>query len=199
VVWADDNANGFLDGYLQIDNFAASLPELPGGNTPPVISIESPAGGARIGTNATIYAAAADDGAVTQVVFYADGSLLGSDATWPFSWTWNGAAWGRHELVAVAWDDLSLCTTSTAVNVSVVPASTRSGKAEHVVVISVDGMGSEYVKPLLTPDLVNELKTFKVFQSEGVGTLNARDDAHYAVTLPNHVTMMTGRTWLDAE
>jgi hypothetical protein len=62
-----------------------------------------------------------------------------------------------------------------------------------VIVISVDGMGSEYVKPLLAAGLANELTTFKRFQAEGAGTLNARDDANYAVTLPNHVTMMTGR------
>ena len=63
----------------------------------------------------------------------------------------------------------------------------------HVIVISVDGMGSEYVKPLLAAGLTNELTTFKRFQTEGTGTLNARDDADYAITLPNHVTMMTGR------
>ena len=64
---------------------------------------------------------------------------------------------------------------------------------EYVVVISVDGMGSEYVKPLLTAGLPNELIHFKRFMAEGAGTLNARDDADYAVTLPNHVTMMTSR------
>lgn len=66
-------------------------------------------------------------------------------------------------------------------------------QAEYVIVISVDGMGSEYVKPLLIPGGSNEMKTFKRFQAEGSGTLNARDDANYAITLPNHVTMMTGR------
>jgi len=64
---------------------------------------------------------------------------------------------------------------------------------QYVIVISVDGMGSSYVKPLLTPGLTNELTTFKKFQAEGAGTLNARDDFNYAVTLPNHVTMVTSR------
>lgn len=54
-------------------------------------------------------------------------------------------------------------------------------------------MGSEHVKPLLAGGLANELKAFKKFQTEGVGTLNARNDANYAITLPNHVTMMTSR------
>lgn len=69
----------------------------------------------------------------------------------------------------------------------------RPAAARHVIVISVDGMGTEYVKPLLVSGLTNELTTFKRFQSEGCGTLNARDDADFAITLPNHVTMMTGR------
>ena len=71
--------------------------------------------------------------------------------------------------------------------------TTGAAPAQYVIVISVDGMGSAYVKPLLPGGTTNELTTFKRFQAEGVGTLNARDDASYAVTLPNHVTMMTGR------
>jgi hypothetical protein len=69
----------------------------------------------------------------------------------------------------------------------------NAAAAQYVIVISVDGMGSEYVKPLLAEGVTNGLTTFKRFQAEGVGTLNARDDANYAVTLPNHVTMMTSR------
>lgn len=63
----------------------------------------------------------------------------------------------------------------------------------HVIVISVDGMGSKYVEPLLASGQPNELTTFKRFQKEGAGTLNARNDPNAAVTLPNHVCMITGR------
>lgn len=72
-------------------------------------------------------------------------------------------------------------------------APSGDGDAQYVIVISVDGMGSAYVTPLLKPGLPTELTTFKRFQTEGAGTLNARDDATFAVTLPNHVTMMTSR------
>ena len=67
------------------------------------------------------------------------------------------------------------------------------GKADYVIVISVDGMGSAYVTPLLASGLANELVNIKRFMNEGTGTLNARDDYNYAITLPNHVTMMTSR------
>ena len=72
-------------------------------------------------------------------------------------------------------------------------AGAKPPQARHVIVISVDGMGSEYVKPLLAAGLTNELTAFKRIQAEGAGTLNARNDADFAITLPNHTTMMTGR------
>ncbi|MDD5110053.1 MAG: Ig-like domain-containing protein [Patescibacteria group bacterium] len=65
--------------------------------------------------------------------------------------------------------------------------------SQYVIFISVDGMGAEYVAPLLQDGLANEMVTFERFQTEGSGTLNARDDPDYAVTLPNHTTMATGR------
>jgi len=70
--------------------------------------------------------------------------------------------------------------------------------AQYVILISVDGMGSAYLKPLLQAGLATELTTFKRLQAEGCGTLNARDDANYAITLPNHTTMVTGRGVIGA-
>jgi len=72
-------------------------------------------------------------------------------------------------------------------------ANPKEPLAQYVILISVDGMGSAYIKPLLQSGLTNELTTFKRLQSEGAGTLNARDDANYAITLPNHTSMVTGR------
>ncbi len=72
-------------------------------------------------------------------------------------------------------------------------ANTKDPLAKYVILISVDGMGSAYIKPLLQSGLTNELTTFKRMQSEGAGTLNARNDANYAITLPNHTSMVTGR------
>lgn len=76
----------------------------------------------------------------------------------------------------------------TATSVSITPASA----AEYVIAISVDGMGSYYTSPLLTPG-DNQLTNILRLINEGSSTLNARDDADYAITLPNHVTMITSR------
>ncbi|MEI7900942.1 MAG: Ig-like domain-containing protein [bacterium] len=156
-------------------------------NLPPKVSITMPAKGMVVSTNFTIAATATDDVAVTNVCFYDGNTLLGSDDASPYSYVWNGAPLGAHTLQAVAWDQTGWAATST-VEVTVILQ-----RAQHVVVISVDGMGSAYVKPLLVAGITNELTTFKRIQADGSGTLNARDDADYAVTLPNHITMMTGR------
>lgn len=71
-------------------------------------------------------------------------------------------------------------------------ATSPAFAAEYVIAISVDGMGSYYASPLLTPGQ-NQLTNILRLIDEGASTLNARDDADYAITLPNHVTMITSR------
>jgi len=94
-----------------------------------------------------------------------------------------------------AWCMWGICLLGLLAGAQAAVAQSASAppQARYVIVISVDGLGSAYVKPLLTAGLTNELTTLKRIQAEGSGTLNARDDADYAITLPNHVTMMTGR------
>lgn len=59
---------------------------------------------------------------------------------------------------------------------------------DHVLAISVDGLRSD----ALTTELGQGLPGFRRL-SEGAYTLNARPDADYSVTLPNHASMLTGR------
>lgn len=91
-------------------------------NTPPTVSITSPASGATFTAPAsiTIDASAADsDGTVTQVDFYQGAALLGTDTTAPFSFTWTGVASGIYSLTAKATDNLGAATTSSPVSVTV--------------------------------------------------------------------------------
>jgi hypothetical protein len=62
--------------------------------------------------------------------------------------------------------------------------------ADYVIAISVDGLGSSYLKTLLKR---HEVPNFQRFRSEGAWTDNARNDYNVTVTLPNHTTMLTGR------
>jgi hypothetical protein len=90
-------------------------------NTPPSVSIGSPANGASFTApvSVNIQASAADsDGSVSKVDFYANGSLLGTDTTSPYAFSWS-APIGSHSLSAVATDNLGATRTSAAVAISV--------------------------------------------------------------------------------
>jgi hypothetical protein len=65
-----------------------------------------------------------------------------------------------------------------------------AGTSQYVIAISVDGMGSNYFSPLAA---TNSLPNMEAMIAQGASTLNARDDANVAVTLPNHTDMVTGR------
>ncbi|HVQ41981.1 MAG TPA: Ig-like domain-containing protein, partial [Vicinamibacterales bacterium] len=92
------------------------------GNQAPTVALTSPAPAATFTLGATIPIAAnaADqDGTVASVAFYADGQLLTTDTTSPYSFNWSTATTGSHILTAVATDNLGGPTTSAPVTISV--------------------------------------------------------------------------------
>jgi len=96
-------------------------------NTPPTVAVTSPTEGATFTSPAvvTIEATASDpDGYIVQVAFYADGTLIGTDTTSPYSVTWN-APLGSHSFSAVATDNEAGTTGSIAVNATVSPIPGR--------------------------------------------------------------------------
>ncbi len=97
------------------DNIGVSIPVVPLS-----VTISSPAAGATVGTNYSINATATVSPAtVTNVNFYDGATLLGNDATFPFSYAVNGAAAGAHALKAVARDSNGNSATSSVVNITV--------------------------------------------------------------------------------
>jgi GH18 family chitinase/chitodextrinase len=94
----------------------------PPANTPPTVSLTSPASGASAVAPAsfTISANAADaNGTVSSVAFYNGATLLGTDTSAPYSYTWTGVAAGTYSLTAKATDNAGAVTTSSAVSVTV--------------------------------------------------------------------------------
>ncbi len=92
-------------------------------NQAPTVSLTSPAANSVLTapTNLILAASAADsDGTITQVDFYADGSLLGSSTTAPYNFSWNNISIGSHSLTAIATDNLGAATTSTATAINVI-------------------------------------------------------------------------------
>lgn len=98
-----------------------------GSNTAPTIALTSPSAGAT-GTAAASFLLSADaadsDGSIASVKFYADGTLLNTDTTAPYSFSWTGVAAGSYGLTAVAADNSGATTTSSPVNVTVTNAPT---------------------------------------------------------------------------
>ena len=97
------------------------------GNTPPTVSLTSPANGAAFVAPAsiTISANAADaNGTVSSVAFYNGTTLLNTDTSAPYSYTWTGVAAGTYSITAKATDNAGAVTTSSVVSVTVGSAPT---------------------------------------------------------------------------
>jgi hypothetical protein len=96
-------------------------------NVAPTVALTAPANNSTILTNSVALAAnAADtDGVVSKVEFFNGATKLGEDLTSPYTFNWTGVATGAYTITAVATDNDSATTTSSAVNISVaVPIST---------------------------------------------------------------------------
>ncbi len=74
--------------------------------TPPTVSLTSPADGAAVGGTVPLAASASDDAGVAKVEFLANGSVIETDLTSPYSATWSTSslANGLHRLAARATD-----------------------------------------------------------------------------------------------
>ena len=90
-------------------------------NGAPAVTITSPANNSNFVAPAgiTINATATDDGAITKVEFYNGTTLLGEDASSPYSFAWSNVAAGTYTITARAYDNGGLSTTSSAITVVV--------------------------------------------------------------------------------
>ncbi|MGV8151337.1 MAG: Ig-like domain-containing protein [Candidatus Woesearchaeota archaeon] len=103
--------------YAAVDN-DGTVP-----NAPPNVLITYPSNNANFNNGSTIQinATASDsDGTITSVSFYRNGTLIGTDSSNPYSTSaWTNAQVGSYSITAVATDNSSESTTSSAVNVNV--------------------------------------------------------------------------------
>ena len=104
-----------------------------GTNKAPSVGLTSPANGATLTAPASfsLNAIANDaDGTISKVEFYRGTTLLGTDTSSPYSYTWSGVLAGAYSLTAKAYDNSGAVTTSTAIAVTVTPNYTAGLKAE---------------------------------------------------------------------
>ena len=91
-------------------------------NLPPSVVIAAPLNNAIFSAPASVsvlITAADGEGSVTNVELYTNNMRIGTDASAPFAFAWNGVLAGAYQLVAVATDNTGLSATSAVVNVSV--------------------------------------------------------------------------------
>jgi xylan 1,4-beta-xylosidase len=91
-------------------------------NNPPTVTLTAPSNNSSFTTlqSITLTATASDaDGTVSKVDFYDGTTLIGTDNSSPYSFTWSGASSGTHSITAIATDNLGQTATSTAVTITV--------------------------------------------------------------------------------
>jgi len=96
----------------------------PGANFPPAVAITSPATGLQVisPVTLTVAAQAVDSAGIASVSFYANGVLIGTAASSPYSVQWVNPGVGGYALAAVALDNNELSRTSPVVNVTILPS-----------------------------------------------------------------------------
>jgi hypothetical protein len=87
-------------------------------NRPPQVSVTAPLNNAIVFSNETITlkATATDPDGITQVVFFDNGKLLGTDKTTPYEWALARPTVGAHSITAKATDSKGLMAESQVVN-----------------------------------------------------------------------------------
>lgn len=155
---AIDIVNNRLDARMiretgAVDDYFTLVKNLP--NLPPTVSLTSPleSGTFPAPASVTVTAAANDsDGSIRQVDFYANGTLIASVSSKPFTFIWSGVTAGAYILTAAATDNLGASTASAAVNITVneaVPAlptglAAKPGNSQIILTWNVSSGAQSY-------------------------------------------------------
>lgn len=129
----------------QFTNVSVGAPGAPV-NTPPQVSLWSPADNATFTAPAVVNLAAtatdADNG-VAQVEFYANNSLVGTANTSPYTYSWTPGT-GTYSLTAVARDTAGAVATSAARSITVTGTTTNT---PPTVSLTAPAAGATYAAP----------------------------------------------------
>lgn len=115
-----------------LDTFTVTTATQPAPNGQPTVALTSPASGATYTAPAsvTLAASAADaDGTVARVEFYSGSTLLGTDTTSPYNFTWSSVPAGTYSLTAVAYDNVGARIVSAARSITVNALTTTAPTA----------------------------------------------------------------------
>jgi hypothetical protein len=167
-------------------------------NQPPSVSLTAPASGATFTAPAsiTLTATASDtDGTIARVDFYAGSTLLGSDSTTPYSWSWTNVLAGSYSLTAVARDSGGATTVSSTRDITVKSAtlpstavftpSSNDATAVQRYVLEVFPLGADtrVANPVATQDLGKPPITNGTCSADVTSTILALTPGNYVATV----------------
>jgi hypothetical protein len=157
-------------------------------NAAPTISLTTPVGGATFTAPATIAlaATAADsDGSVAKVDFYNGTTLLGTDATSPYTYSWTGVAAGTYGVKAIVTDNAGATTASTTATITV--GSSGSANIAPNVSMTSPATGASF--------LVGATVTFSATASDSDGAVQKVEFYLGSLLLATDTTSPYSTTW----
>jgi Big-like domain-containing protein len=129
-----------------LDRLKLTAVTAPPANQAPSVSLTAPANGATYTAPASVplSATASDaDGTIARVEFYAGATLLATDATAPYSYTWSSVAAGTYTLKAVAYDTSGKAATSATRSITVTAGTNKP----PTVALTAPANGTKYTAP----------------------------------------------------
>jgi glucose/arabinose dehydrogenase len=155
------------------------------GNLSPTVSLSAATSGTT-GVAMTLTATAADgDDGVAKVEFFDGATLLGEDASSPYSLSWTPASTGTHSLTARATDTRGAATISLSVNVAVTPPGGADAIAPTATVVAPANLASGLTGMVTFSATAtdNVAVTGVEFQIDGIPLGAAVSSAPYATTV----------------
>jgi regulation of enolase protein 1 (concanavalin A-like superfamily) len=147
IVISPDTYLTIPPGWTHNDQTIYGASQSPSTNLPPSVTLAAPANGASYTAPAivTLTATASDpENRLSKVEFYNGSTLLGSDASAPFGWTWSGVAAGSYQLRAVAVDADGASTGSAT---STIAVTAPSANQPPTVSLTAPANGATYASP----------------------------------------------------
>jgi subtilisin family serine protease/regulation of enolase protein 1 (concanavalin A-like superfamily) len=144
VSWSGMASGAYTLTAVATDNLSLTATSAPVAivvDAMPTVALTNPANGVGIAsTTVTLAATASDsDGTIASVKFYANGVLINTDTTAPYSFDWTNVAPGSYGLTAVATDNLGGTATSGAANVTVTGVLPSPWSGQDIGAVGVAG------------------------------------------------------------
>ena len=163
-----------------------------GGGGTPTVSITSPASGATFTAPASIpitASASESGGSISKVEFFNGATLLGTATSSPYTFTWSSVPAGTYSLTAEAFDASGTTATSSAVSVTVNPATTPAVVASPTSLSVTQGSTGTFGVSLSTAPSSNV--TVTVSRTSGNTGLSVSSGGTLTFTPANFATAQT--------